>query len=143
MNKISLFFILVLFNSCVSTTQFTKFSELEKPPSEMLAKICVVRPSIIASAIQMSVYCDENLIGKTGPKGYLSWEVQEGEHIVRTHAENKDYFNIYAKAGKTYYIKQSPKMGWLYSRVSLKEMQEKDGKTTVSKLKKPTLNFAE
>ena len=48
-----------------------------------------------------------------------------------------------AKAGKTYYIKQTPKMGVVVARVSLELVGETDGESILSMLKQPKLKYAE
>ena len=143
MNKVLSILAIVLMTSCASTTQFTKFAGKEKLQSTTDARIYVLRPSILGSAVKMKVFCNDKLIGKTGPKSYLSWEVKEGEYTIRSNSENKDYFTVNAKAGKTYYIKQTPKMGWVVARVSLENLEENEGLAILNKLKNPKLKYAE
>jgi hypothetical protein len=141
MKKFILFSItILLFSSCATTTQYVKFGDNKLTD---VARIYVVRPSLFGSAIKMPVYCNEKLIGRTGPQSYLSWEVKEGEVLLNSTGENSENFTINAKAGKSYYIKQVPKMGVVAARVSLELMGEEEGKRLVSKLKKPTVKYVE
>ena len=149
-----LLFLLVL-TSCTSTSQFVKFAG---DPTELTtgkAKIYVLRSgTMTGSAIKMPVYCNDEIIGKLGSKSYLCWEVEEGTYAIYTSTEgaligknateNKDFFTVKAKAGKTYYIEQNPKMGYMgYAKVSLSLLSDRDGKTMLAKLKRPKVNYAE
>ena len=51
----------------------------------------------------MKVFCNDKLIGRTGPASFLSWEVKEGEYIIKSSAENKDHLTVNFEGGKTYY----------------------------------------
>ena len=135
--------ILVLFNSCATTTQFSKFAGNDFLSENQTARIYVLRPSVYGSAIKMKVYSNDKLVGITGGKGYLCWEVKAGQCSIQTNAENKDYFTINAKPGATYYLKQTPKMGVVMARVQLELLQEDEGKIIIQKLKKPKIKFAE
>ncbi len=141
MNKIIGFLVLALFTSCATTSQSVKFADSSNNQAQ--AKIYVLRPSLFASAVRMKVFCNDQLIGATGPKSYLCWTVNPGEYTIRSNAENKDYFTVYAQAGKTYYIKQSPKAGWVVARVSLDIIDENKAKELLQKLNKPKLKYAE
>jgi hypothetical protein len=139
-----IFFLLTtfLFASCASTNQYVKFAD-NKLKSPDAATIYVVRTSILGSAIKMPVYCNGKLIGRTGPKSYLCWEAKEGEVLLNSTGENSENFTINAKAGKSYYIKQVPKMGVVVARVSLELLDEEEGKRIVSTLNKPTVKYTE
>ncbi len=91
----------------------------------------------------MKVYSNDKFIGKTGPKGYLCWDVTEGEYTLKSSAENVDFFTVNAKAGKTYYIKQKTSQGILAVRSSLELLEEKEGRAILSKLKQPKVKYAE
>jgi Protein of unknown function (DUF2846) len=143
MNKVIGFLTLALLTACATTSQSVKFADSSDKQAPTQAKIYVLRPSIFASAVRMKVFCNDKLIGATGPKSYLCWTVNPGEYVVRGNSENKDYFTVYAQAGKSYYIKQSPKMGWIIARVSLDPMDEKKAKVLLEKLKKPVLKYTE
>lgn len=133
----------IFLGSCATTTQYAKFAGKEKLQSATTAKIYVLRPSMFGSAVKMKVFCNDKLMGKTGPKSYLSWEVPEGEHIIKSNSENKDYFTVNAKAGKTYYIHQNPKIGFVLVRSSLELLSENEGESVLAKLKQPKLKYAE
>jgi hypothetical protein len=139
MKKVFSILVIALFTSCATTTQITKFAGEDKLQSTSEARIYVLRPSILGSAIEMEVFCNDQLIGKTGPKSFLSWDVKEGEYIIRSKSENNAYLKVNAKAGKTYYIKQIPKLGWIVARVGLEILDENEGQEILEKLKNPEL----
>ena len=91
----------------------------------------------------MKVFCNDKLIGRTGLASFLSWEVKEGEYIIKSNAENKDHLTVNAEGGKTYHNKQIPKIGWVLVRVSLKSLDEDQGELILGKLKKPRLGYTE
>lgn len=137
-------FLSILFASCASTTQYVKFSE-NVTNNESNAKVYVLRPSSYGSGIKMNVYQDDKLIGKLGPKSYLSWEVDpsKGDITVISKSENKDMLTISPKAGKTYYIKQKVKMGWVVARSGLEFIDATEAMEILRKLKKPKMKYAE
>lgn len=137
-------FLSLLLGSCASTTQYVKFSGNETN-NESNAKIYVLRPSSYGSGIKMNVYQDEKLIGKLGPKSYLSWEVDpsKGDITVISKSENKDMLTISPNAGKTYYIKQKVKMGWVVARSGLEFIDTTEAMEILRKLKKPKMKYAE
>ena len=126
--------IVTTLSSCVSTIQYAKFAGTDdKMESAENAKIYVLRPSIFASTIRMEVFCDGNLIGKTGSKSYLCWEVKEGKHSLKSYSENEEFIRVNAKAGNTYYIKQIPQIGFVTARVALENLDEKEGQAILKK----------
>ena len=143
MKNVLIILSIALLTSCASTTQFVKYTGKDTPQATTDARIYILRPSFLGSAIKMKVFCNDTLVGKTGPLGYLSWDVKEGAYTIKSTSENTDYFTVNAKAGKTYYIKQRSQWGWLFARVSLKGLDEVEGQEILSKLKKPTLKYIE
>lgn len=133
-----------LLTSCASTMQYVKYSGNE-PNNETNTKIYVIRTTNFGSAIKMKIYQDDKLIGKLGPKSYLSWEVDptKGDITIISKSENKDMLTISPKAGKTYYIKQKIKMGWVVARTGLEFLEENEAKEMLSNLKKPQMKYAE
>jgi hypothetical protein len=132
---------LAVLTSC-STTQYGKFTH-QLPLPENSARIYIVRPSILAYAIPMHVKIDEKIVGTTGARGYICYDIPAGEHIIKSKAENSTYFGINAQAGETYYFKQKPTGGWLYARNKLENISKESGQKTVTKLKKPRVNYVE
>lgn len=128
--------------SCASTKQYVKNTN-ETTLSPDKARIYILRPSSLGGSIRMRVFSNESLIGQTGPKSYLCWDVEEGKHEIKTNAENKEKFYINASKGQVYYIKQTPKMGITHAKVELEQISEEEGKKILKNLKNPKLNYAE
>jgi hypothetical protein len=127
---------------CASTSQITKYSH-KNELSQDSARIYVLRPSILGVIFKIKVFANDAIVGKTGPNGYLCWDVKPGQYTLRSVAENVDYFNVYAKAGRTYFVKQKPKGGFIFTRSSLEILGEKEGRAILSKLKQPKLKYTE
>lgn len=135
--------------SCATTKQFQPFThstELEKTK----ARIYVVRPGFAGGAVSTSVFCNDVLIGKTGGNGYLCWDVTEGKYRIGNTqlihagatlgtAHNEDLFVINAKPGKTYYIRQYPRLGGF----SFEFLDNKKGETYLKGKSGPKINYVE
>ena len=139
------FFSVILFGlfltSCVTTTQYSKMTDLSS--DEESAKIFVIRKSILATAIPMKIYQDGELVGRLGPKGYIAWEVEKEGPIFITSSspENKDHFKIDVQKGKTYYLKQKAKPGYFVARSGLELMEPEKARKAINKLKEPKVNY--
>jgi len=139
MKKISLFlFLCILLSSCANTQQFVK-NVNENSSENETARIYVLRSSSFGSAVQFKIFQDENLIGKLGPKSYLSWNVvPEGKEInIISKSENKDTLTINPIAGKSYYIKQRVDLGFVVARTRLELIDEEEAKEIMKKLNAP------
>ncbi|MGN6400966.1 MAG: DUF2846 domain-containing protein [Flavisolibacter sp.] len=149
--------VLALLCSCASTTQFVKYTgNLSERPTQQ-ARIYVIRKaSFKGGAVKMPIYCNNEIIGKIGSQSFLCWDVPEGTYAItsstesprlvgKNATENKDFFTVNAKAGKTYYIKQNPKMSYFdgVPHVSLSLMSESEGLSALKGLKQPSVNYAE
>ncbi len=130
--------------SCASTQQYVNVSNLNSAENGT-AKICVLRPSLMGSAIKFKIYQDDKLIGKLGPESYLIWNVTpDGKDIkISSKSENEDILFINPQPGKIYYIKQTAKVGFFMSRTKIEFIEEQEAKESLNKLKKPTSKHAQ
>jgi hypothetical protein len=81
------------------------------------ACIYVIRPAGILGGVMHFVIVDNNnAVGMTGPRSYLSWQRYPGEVNLSTESENNAEVHFIAQAGKTYYILQSLAMGLMEAR---------------------------
>jgi hypothetical protein len=141
--KQGFFLLTILFlTACASTKQFVKMPTGDSKTANK-AVVYIIRPSFLATAVGMRVYCNDVYVGKTGPKGYLCFELNEGDNRICCKAENRDYFSINAKAGATYYLKQELKMGYAYSRVALKPLDKVQADAFIKRLHRPIVNYME
>jgi hypothetical protein len=120
MKKLSIIMSILLLTSCATTKQFQNFTH-NKTLENNKARIYVIRTGFSGGAVSTSLFCDDVLIGKTGGNGFLCWDVEEGKHTIGNTqlihngstlgaAKSEDLFIINAKPGKTYYIKQYPRI---------------------------------
>jgi hypothetical protein len=140
---ISVFSLVFLLSGCASTTQYVKApidnNTGESMNNETMAQIYVLRPSSFGSAITFKIYQGERFIGELGPKSYLSWQVDpaNGAIDVISKAENYSVLSIAPKVGKTYYIKQKVKMGWIMARTDLELLTKEEALSMLKKLNAP------
>jgi len=104
------------------------------------ATITVIRPSVMGSAVKFKVFADGQLIGKLGPKNYLSWSVDPGVVNIQAKGENKDGFQVTAEAGEEYFIKLRIKPGVFSGQADLKALTDAEGTQMLKKVKSPDLN---
>lgn len=149
MKKLSIIISILLLTSCATTKQFRNFThnkELDKDKS----RIYVIRTGFSGGAITTSLFCDDVLMGKTGGNGFLCWDVEEGKHVIGNTqiinagvtlgaAYNEDLFVINAKPGKTYYIKQYPRIGGF----SFEFLDNKQGENFLRGKSNPKINYVE
>lgn len=149
MKKLSILLIILLLDSCASTKQFQNFTH-NKILDNNKARIYVIRTGFSGGAVSTSLFCDDVLIGKTGGNGFLCWDVEEGKHIIGNTqlihagatlgaANNEDLFIINAKPGKTYYIKQYPRLGGF----SFEFIENKEGVRFLKGKSDPKQNYVE
>lgn len=116
MKKTLLLFILVCSTYLYSqTSQYVEFPEINSDVPPNKARIYVIRPTGKLSHYYITLSANGNMIGRLDYKNYLCWDVDadtynlegafEGNRIRKDLTENKDFFTINAKAGKTYYIR--------------------------------------
>jgi len=144
MKKLILLFVtFILLSSCAATHQYNKFAAKEENIPEGKARVYVLRTSALGSMVKFGVYQDsrENLIGKVGPKSYLSWDMEAGEHNILARAETERSVTINAIAGKTYYVKLIPTFGIAVARVKLELLSEIEGAELINELNKPNVDY--
>jgi hypothetical protein len=101
------------------------------PNDKNKAGVYVYRNEFIGAAIKMHVRMDGKVLGTTAANTYLYKEVEPGEHIISSEAENTDTLTIDAKKGTLSYIWQEVKMGFLFARSKLHLVSEKEGRKGV------------
>ena len=147
MKKIIAILSLILLFGCAATTQYVQRTDtnndLNSNTKEYLAQIYVLRPSAYGSAITYKIYQGEKFIGELGPRSYLTWQVDpaEGPIDVISKMENYAILPITPEAGKTYYIKQKVKMGWVMARTELELLTEEKALEILKKLKPPKTQY--
>ena len=142
-NFIAVISLMFLLSGCAATTQYFQLSDSVKKgnnfDNQTMAQIYVLRPSSFGSAITFKIYQGEKFIGELGPKGYLSWQVDpaNGKIEVISKAENYSVLMVTPEVGKTYYIHQKVKMGWIMARTGLEWLSEEEALDMLKTLKAP------
>ena len=92
-------------------------------------------------AVAMTVSLDDRLAGESAPKTYFMWEVEPGQHVLKSHAENVSILLLTTEAGKNYYVWQEVKLGALYARSRLQQVDEATGRQGVLECKRAQSAF--
>ena len=99
------------------------------------AVVYFVRPGMMGLAINFWAFVDEKTVGMTKGGTYVAATVPAGEHVLWSRSGNVSSLKMNLEAGKTYYVKQEPKVGGLRARVNLELIDEAAGKEAVEKSK--------
>lgn len=132
--------VVALLVGCATTRQIAPMPDLSKQPTADPAKarIYVLRPTVFGGAIKMNVTDNGQLIGTTGPKGYLVWERDAGAMQLAASAENTSQLPLTVEPGKAYFIQQDVQMGCIMARTQLSVLPEQEGRVVLARCQPPT-----
>ena len=99
------------------------------------SKIYVFRNEGFGAAVTMDVFIDGRPLGQTVAKTYLVTEVDPGPHRIMGKSENEDALDLTTAAGRIYYIWQEVKMGFMYARNKLQQVEDAAGRAGVLECK--------
>jgi hypothetical protein len=136
MKKFIFFLVIIILESCATTTQYIKNSHHDSL-EDNTSKIYVLRPSILGSALQMNIFDNKKLIGKLGPESFLCWKIDVGEHVISSYSENEDHLTFLAEPGKIYYLELKTSLGWAMARVSIDSIDSGKGQKILKYLNSP------
>jgi hypothetical protein len=123
--------------SCATSKQYTAFSESTQNET---SKIYVIRDSFVGQSFAAKIYNNNELVGDLGNKSFLCWESNKSTAVVVSKISNSQSVTLNMEAGKTYYLKQSTKVGLLFRpRTEITQISEQEGIEMLAGLKKPTL----
>ena len=97
-------------------------------PAPGKAMVFVIRPTMYGHKIQTKLAMDGQWVGSNRGNNYLHIEVEPGEHYVCSQAENKSVLSFKAEPGKTYYLQQKIKGGFMKARNKVVMLSEEEGK---------------
>jgi hypothetical protein len=101
------------------------------------ANIYVYRGSGLGTAVLFEAILDGRVAGSLAPNTYLLLSVSPGQHMLIVKSdENSQQQKIVAEAGKQYFFKVSPDLGWIRARVLLQPADEQEGRRGVSGTKR-------
>jgi len=96
-----------------------------------LSKIYIYRNESIGAAVKMDVILDGQLVGQTVAKSYFALKVSPGKHTINSKAENDSVLDVDIEVGKSCFVWQEVKMGFLFARNDLQRVDETVGKAGV------------
>jgi len=97
------------------------------------ALIYVVRPTMGGNKVQTKLAADGQFKGINRGNNYFFFTLDPGQHYFCSQAENKSTLSLKVEAGKTYYLQQKIKMGFMKARNKLVVISEAEGKEALGK----------
>jgi hypothetical protein len=97
------------------------------------AMVYVIRPTMMGNKIQTKLAVDGKWIGVNRGKNYFFFTLDPGEHYCCSQAENRSLLLLKVEAGKTYYLQQKIKMGFMKARNKLVLLDEAEGQEGLAK----------
>ena len=103
-----------------------------EPPSDK-ALVYVIRPTMMGNKIQTKLGVDGQWVGANRGNNYFFLTLEPGEHNFCSQAENRSAVALRVEPGKTYYLQQKIRMGFMKARTSLAVLDEAEGKKGLAK----------
>ena len=103
-----------------------------EPPADK-ALIYILRPTMSGNKVQTKLGVDGKWMGVNRGDNYFFFTLDPGEHYFCSQAENKSVLALKVEAGKTYYLQQKIRFGWMKARNKLVVLDEAEGKTGLAK----------
>lgn len=117
--------------SCASAPKVSKedsYSAKILVPQEGKALVYIIRSTTTGFAVAMNVTCNNKIVGATKGRQFIHFNLTPGNYVLASHAENKHELPLIIEAGKTYFIEQKVKMGWVRARTELIKVSEQVGR---------------
>jgi hypothetical protein len=106
--------------------------ELPKLPENGRALVYIVRPTSLGILVDFNVYLDtkepESKMGCTHGLQYIYFNLEPGEHLILSKAENWAEIVVSAAPGDILFIQQEVNMGFFVARNSLSILSDYEGK---------------
>jgi hypothetical protein len=109
-----------------------KSHPLGEAPSDK-ALVYVVRPTMYGNKIQSKLAVNGTWMGVNRGHNYFFFTLDPGEHYLCSKAENKSVMALKVEAGKTYFVEQKIKMGFMKARNKIELIPEEEGKKKLAK----------
>lgn len=103
-------------------------------PTEGKAIVYVIRPTMMGNKVQTKLAVDGDWKGVNRGNTYFFFELDPGEHYFCSRAENHDALKLTLEPGKTYFLQQHIKMGFMKAQTSLESITEEKGREKLAKL---------
>lgn len=101
--------------------------------SETQAVVYVLRPTMMGNKIQSKLAMNGRWVGVNRGHNYFFLMVDPGEHYFCSKAENTSALALKVEAGKTYFLEQKIKMGFMKARNQLALLSDTEGKAKLAK----------
>lgn len=109
-----------------------KSHPLPTPPADK-ALVYVVRPTMMGSKIQTKLAVDGKWVGINRGNNYFFVTLDPGEHYLCSTAENRSVLKVTVEPGKTYYLQQKIRMGFMKATNRLEVIDDSEGKAALGK----------
>ena len=114
-----------------TSTDKTQHPKPAIPPGKAL--VYVVRPTMWGNKVQTKFAINGEWVGINRGDNYFFVLLDPGDYNMCSQAENKVTNILRVEAGKTYYIQQKIKMGFMKARTDMELLDEKEGEEALSK----------
>lgn len=126
--------------SCASTSKAPESKSNEALSFEALADkgaVYLYRTGrAVGAAGQLSVKVNSIDAGGTGPGTFFKWDFKPGTYtFLSSTGESSAIVQLDVKAGQVYYVRQDARLGLDKGRVTMKEVDSKQGKKEVANCK--------
>ena len=103
-----------------------------EPPADK-ALVYVIRPTMMGNKVQTKLAVDQKWVGVNRGDNYFFLLLAPGEHYFCSQAENHSVLALKMEAGKTYYLQQKIRMGFMKAGNKLVQLDEAEGKAGLAK----------
>jgi hypothetical protein len=109
-----------------------KSHPLPTPPADK-ALVYVVRPTMLGNKIQTKLAIDGKWVGINRGNNYFFVTLDPGEHYLCSTAENRSVLKLTVEPGRTYFLQQKIRMGFMKASNRLELIDEPEGKVALDK----------
>jgi len=126
--------------SCASTSKASESKNSEaltfEAPADRGSVFLYRTGRMVGAAGQLQVRVNSQAAGGTGPGAFFRWDLKPGTYTLSSSTgESSAVVQIEVKAGELYFVRQDARMGIESGRVTMKEVDDKQGKSEVSNCK--------
>jgi hypothetical protein len=137
MNRIliPLFVVLLFLTGCASVNMASTDRDMQSKAFRIQpdrANIYIYRNEYFGAAIKVPVSINGIDLGSTGAKTYFHLSVPPGIYHLNSSAENDSKVHLNVEKGRNYFVWQEMKMGIIYGRTRLTNVDETTGRSGVS-----------
>jgi len=115
---------------------WTKTDKSQHPLGEVpkdKALVYVIRPTMGGNKVQSKLGVDGKWAGINRGNNYFFFTLAPGEHFFCSQSENRSVVSLKVEPGKTYYLQQKVKMGFMKARTKLVVLNKEEGEKGLAK----------